>query len=87
MRAKGGYLVTLGLLLAADPMSRLAAQGGTRVAVPVEFHTLSNGRSFRISIRLSRRTSAASPSGICRRIEWRSWWSVIAGFSFHSSGR
>ena len=38
------YRIALALLLTADPMSRLAAQRtDARLAVPVEFHTLSNG--------------------------------------------
>src|SRR6185437_7503821 len=44
MRATRRYLFAIAALLAADPMSRLSAQGcDARLAVPVEFHTLSNG--------------------------------------------
>ena len=54
MRAARGYLFTLAAILAAGPIARLAAQRAApaiparphspaQLAVPVEFHTLSNG--------------------------------------------
>jgi predicted Zn-dependent peptidase len=45
MRATGRYLSALTVLLVAHPMSTLAAQSHSdaQLAVPVEFHTLSNG--------------------------------------------
>ncbi len=44
MRATRRYLFAIAAVLAADPTSRLAARGSdARLAVPVEFRTLSNG--------------------------------------------